>query len=110
MKKVYIVKDALMAEIEKAIDEPAPSHDSQCPWEDGYYCGLNKAENIIDTLEAKEIDSSREREIEKEMDFEKEFKSWIDENTCNDYCSASIRDTAEHFFELALNANHKQKA
>ena len=48
--------------------------------------------------------------VELIMDFEKEFKSWIDENTCNDYCSASIRDTAEHFFELALNANHKQKA
>ena len=46
----------------------------------------------------------------KEIDFEKELKSWIDENTCNGYCSASIHDTAEHFFELALNAIHKQNA
>ncbi len=47
----------------------------------------------------------------KEIDFEKELKSWIDKNTCNNgYCSASIHDTAEHFFELALNAIHKQKA
>lgn len=108
MKKQYIDKLALIAEIEKATDEPAPSHDQQCPWEDGYYCGLYKAENIIDSLEAKEVDSSRE--IEKEIDFEKEFKSWIDKNTCNGYCSASIHDTAEHFFELALNASRKQKA
>lgn len=52
----YIPKDALVAEIEKVIDEPAPSHDQQCPWEDGYYCGLYKAENIIEKLEVKEVD------------------------------------------------------
>ena len=49
-----IDKDALIAEIDKVTDEPAPSHDQQCPWEDGYYCGLYKAESIIDTLEVKE--------------------------------------------------------
>jgi len=51
----YIDKTALVAEIEKAIDSPAPSHDPQCPWEDGYYYGLGIAESIIDTLEVKEI-------------------------------------------------------
>jgi len=50
----YINKSALIAEIEKIIEEPAPSHDQQCPWEDGYYCGLYKAESIIDTLEVKD--------------------------------------------------------
>ena len=52
----YIPKDALVAEIEKVIDEPAPLHDQQCRWEDGYYCGLYKAESIIDTFEVKEVD------------------------------------------------------
>ena len=51
-----IDKAAVVEEIEKAIDEPAPSHDTQCPWEDGYWCGLYKAESIIDTLEIKEVD------------------------------------------------------
>ena len=56
----YISKSALLAEIEKVIDEPAPSHDQQCQWEDGYYSGLYKAESIIDNLEIKEIDSLQE--------------------------------------------------
>ena len=41
----------------------------------------------------------------KEIDFENEVKLWIDENTCNGYCSASIYDTAEHFFALGLKAS-----
>jgi len=53
-------KSALVAEIERKIEEPAPSHDSQCSWEDGYYCGLCKAESIIDTLEVKEVDLEKE--------------------------------------------------
>ena len=56
----YINKSALVAEIEKAIDEPAPLHDQQRPWEDGYYCGLYKVEGIIDTIEVKEVDLGSE--------------------------------------------------
>lgn len=56
MARRYIDRDALIAKIEKAIDSPAPSHDQQCDWEDGYWCGLSKAECIIDTLEVKEVD------------------------------------------------------
>ena len=56
----YISKDALLADIEKVIDEPAPLHDQQCTWEDGYYCGLYKAESIIDTFEVKEVDLEKE--------------------------------------------------
>ncbi len=61
----YIDKNAVVAEIERIIEEPAPSHDSQCSWEDGYYCGLCKAESIIDTLEAKEVDLLTPEEIKK---------------------------------------------
>lgn len=63
----YIPKDALVAEIDKLIDEPAPLHDQQCSWEDGYYCGLYKAESIIDTLEVKEDNLLTEQKIEKEL-------------------------------------------
>lgn len=55
-----IDKDTVIAEIEKAIDETAPSHDQQCQYEDGYYCGLYKAESIIDALEVKEVDLKKE--------------------------------------------------
>ena len=40
----------------------------------------------------------------KEMDLEKEINSWMEDNTCRGYCSANIRETAEHFFELGLKA------
>lgn len=55
-----IDKDKIVAEIEEAIDGPAPLHDQQCSWENGYYCGLYKAESIIDTLEVKEVDLAKE--------------------------------------------------
>lgn len=58
-----IDKDKTVAEIEKAIDGPAPLHDQQCSWEDGYYCGLYKAESIINTLEVKEADLEEEAEL-----------------------------------------------
>ena len=35
---------------------------------------------------------------------EKEIHSWIEDNTCNGYCSADIRETAEYFYELGLKA------
>ena len=35
---------------------------------------------------------------------EGEIHSWVEGNTCNGYCSADIRETAEYFFELGLKA------
>ena len=98
-----IDKDALVAEIEKAIDEPAPSHDQQCPWEDGYYCGLNKAESIIDSFEVKEV---------KEVDLKKEIyeaeKRFGDIDEMGGYkiliFDDEFRDVLHHFFELGRNA------
>ena len=99
-KMELIDKAALVAEIEKAIDEPAPSHDQQCPWEDGYYCGLYKANNIIDTLEVKKVD------LEKEIyDAEKRFGD-IDE--MGGYriliFDDEFRDILHYFFELGIKA------
>ena len=83
----YINKDVLIAEIERVIDEPTPPHDQQCPWEDGYYCGLNKSESIINTLKVKEVD------------LEKEYKMFVNYDE-----GRSMFETAIYFFELGLKA------
>jgi hypothetical protein len=92
-----IDKDKVVAEIEKAIDEPAPSHDPQCDWEDGYWCGLYKAESIIDTLDVKEVD------------LEKEIQEHINECLDIKFPTTDIKliakddeYTARKFFELGL--------
>lgn len=89
-----IDKDKTVAKIEKAIDGPAPLHDQQCSWENGYYCGLCKAESIINTLEVKEVD------------LEREIDNWICDNaiTHEDCSVTDVISTAKHFFELGLKA------
>jgi len=95
----YINKDALVAEIEKIIEEPAPSHDSQCSWEDGYYCGLCKAESIIDIIKVKEVD------LEEEIDnyFNTSVRKNIQAND-NVTLFMQCRKVARHFFELGIKA------
>ena len=85
-----INKTTVVAEIGRIIEEPAPSHDSQCSWEDGYYCGLCKAESIIDTLE----------EV-KEVDLANEVCKWMKDN-CDDAGYFNQLEFAKHFFELGL--------
>lgn len=123
-----IDKDTLIAEIDKVIDEPAPSHDQQCPWEDGYYCGLYKAESIIDTLEVKEeiLDEEGKNKLmkkcvhkaykrgydmgvlktinemnhnTKEVDLEKEYDRYYEQERY-----IQTFKLAKHFFELGLKA------
>ena len=97
--KQYIDKSAVVAEIEKVIDEPAPSHDQQCPWEDGYYCGLYKAESIIDSLEVKEVD------LEKEI--KDHVKNCLDvkfPTTDIEQIKKDVAYTARMFFELGLKS------
>lgn len=104
----YINKDKAIAEIEKAVDEPAPSHDQQCSWEDGYYGGLYKAESIIENLEVKEVD------------LEKELVDYHNDNfnPCSDGTLISCETGAElawcdyeriakFFFELGLKVGNK---
>ena len=79
-----IDKDALVAEIEE-LDEFYHFYKSAS--------GLGFIESLLSFINSLEV---------KEINFEKEVKLWIDENTCNGYCSASIYDTAEHFFELGM--------
>ena len=91
-----IDKDAVVAEIEEAIDGPAPLHDQQCSWEDGYYCGLYKAESIIDNLEVKEVDLAKEIELVK-GDYAQVDVAW---NKDFDFI-------AKHFFELGMTVSNK---
>lgn len=43
-------REKIKAEVERLLNSPAPSHDSQCKWEDGYWCALYKIEGFIDEL------------------------------------------------------------
>lgn len=98
--KQYIDKDAVVAEIEKAIDSPAPSHDQQCDWEDGYWCGLSTAECIIDTLEVKGVDLEKEiQEAQRNYKTIEEYKGY----PCTMYAD-DIEWIAKHFYELGLKA------
>lgn len=56
---------------------------------------IEDVESLVENLEVKEVD------------LEKEIHSWMEDNTCRGYCSASIRDTAEHFFELGLKVKEE---
>lgn len=91
-----IDKDKIVAEIEEAIDGPAPLHDQQCSWENGYYCGLCKAESIIDNLEVKEVDLAKEIELVK-GDYAQVDVAW---NKDFDFI-------AKHFFELGMTVSNK---
>ena len=90
----YIDKNTLVVKIEKCYNECL----KRAKITDSYYWNAkagtyrNVLEILNDTLETKEVD------------MEKEIHSWMEDNTCRGYCSASIRDTAEHFFELGIKA------
>ena len=93
----YIDKDAVVKEIKRLkecnrkicggdfdfLKKAYPEH---------YYSTeiYNDILSFLNTLEVKEVDLG------------KEINLWVEENTCNGYCSASIHETAEHFFELGL--------
>lgn len=88
-----IDKDALIAEIKKRIKET----ESMQPKFDQFWAGQISAFKgilkILDTIEVK-----------KEVGLEEEIHKWIEDNTCRGYCSADVRETAEHFFELGIKA------
>ena len=98
--KQLIDKFTLKAELEKAIDGPAPPHDQQCPWEDGYYCGLYRAESIIDTLETKDVDLEKELKTLDNTLFDLDGVA-IAGTTC--YLTVEdVKDIAKRFYELGL--------
>ena len=107
-----IDKDKTVAEIEEAIDGPAPLHDQQCSWEDGYYCGLYKAESIIDTLKVKEVDLAKEIDKFYGMYRKNGITFSIEDNQeCLDWkedCNPDFEiGFARHFFELGMRVSNK---
>ena len=105
MTMKLIDKDTLISEIEKEIKNiyagreyvGIPSN------EENIVRGLQKAEDIIDTLEVKEVD------------LEKEFSQWWKDERAKDYnvdilyerySNVSIK-LAKYFFELGLKLNQK---
>lgn len=125
----YISKAAVMAEIEKRLK--VLNNDRDFNWLQ--IKELEALLPFLDTLEAKEEILDKEGKAKlmkkcvhkaykrgydmgvllttnemnhnmKKMDLEKEINSWMEDNTCRGYCSANIRETAEHFFELGLKA------
>ena len=47
----YIDADRLRAEIEKLYNGEVPAHDSQCNYGDGYFTGISRVFDIIDSLQ-----------------------------------------------------------
>ena len=103
----YIPKSVLVAEIERLLNESAPSHDLQCNWEDGYWCALYKIEEFIDTLEVKEVD------LEKLVnDY---FTGWYFDSELdilakpNNYSATveDVKDIAKYFFGLGMQVSNK---
>ena len=87
-----IDKSALVAEIEKAIKIIYAGREYVgIPYgEECIVSGLQKAEDIINTLEVKEVD------------LEKEYKDFISSDN-----GRSMFETAEHFFALGMAVSNK---
>ena len=86
----YIDKSVVVAEILKRQERNKRNKlNLAAAFEDNYLL------SFLDTLKVKE------------MDLEKEINLWVEDNTCRGYCSASIHETAEHFFEFGLKVAQK---
>ena len=42
--------EKIKAEIERLYAGPAPKHDPQCDYEDGYFTAISKIDDFLDTL------------------------------------------------------------
>lgn len=91
-----IDKSAVEAEIKRRIKGLKDCHADTVVGYAGEISGLERLLSFLDTLEVKEVD------------FEKELDEWMKYGPHTNYpwCNIpdAIRITAEHFFELGLNA------
>ena len=102
-----IDKAALVAEIEKVMDEPTPPHDPQCPWEDGYLFALSKAESIIDTLEVKEVDLEKENLTWK--DIRELYIIFAEIDAEIEFCKTDIQGETIGYYQEVLKRFKAQK-
>ena len=54
----YINAEKLNAEIERLYNGEAPKHDQQCDFDDGYFTGVGKVFDVIDSLQKEQPESS----------------------------------------------------
>ena len=95
----YIEKSALVAAIERRVKLNETCQEISVR-KDFYLGAIDEAKEILSFLNTFEV---------KEVDLEKEINLWVEDNTCRGYCSADIRETAEHFFELGLKTKGGEK-
>lgn len=83
-----IDKDALVAEIEKRINfnKTLNAHSR-----------LDECSAILSFLDTIEV---------KGVDLKKEIQTWVEDNSVNGYYREDVYETAEHFLELGLKAQH----
>ena len=91
----YISKSALIAEIEKRINEEIQSWATNLGYSQGCVDSMRNVLSFIDTLEAKEVD------------LEKELGKYLDANDIEFINQIKLLDFAKHFFELGLVASNK---
>ena len=92
----YIDKSVVVAEIERRINKEIQSCTTNLGYSQGFVDSMRNLLSFFDTLKTKEVDLG------------KEINLWVEENTYNGYCSASIHETAEHFFEFGLKTQRKE--
>lgn len=95
----YIDKEAVVAEIEskfqkywKKGEESDSLQDGNAKYWGGVLSCLNEVKTLINTFEVKEVN------------LKEEIQSWVEDNSVNGYYREDVYETAEHFFELGLQA------
>lgn len=61
-------------------------------------------EHVLATYNLSQPSLRQEQSEVKEIDLKQEIKSWVEDNSVNGYYQEDVYETAEHFFELGLNA------
>lgn len=55
--------EKIRAEVERLYDGDAPKHDQQCDWEDGYFVGIAKVLDILDTIQEQPVKTNIVEEL-----------------------------------------------
>lgn len=95
----YIDKAAVVVEIEK-LQKMWKQIKTRNEYEDGLKTGrLIGYKDALYKLNSIKV---------KEVDLEKEIQSWVEDNSVNGYYREDVYETANHFFELGLNARKEK--
>ena len=93
----YILKSALVAEIEKLLDKGKYHEEYDCAYRDGNNSALYALKGRIDTLEVKEVDLCKEEE-----------RIWKDFNMGERHLSKNdLEKISKYFFSLGMQVSNK---